>query len=54
LFLLCINDPPLNVQGARLVLFANDTNLLVTGKYESDLQHKIKNIMEELDMVLQK
>jgi hypothetical protein len=38
------------VQGARLVLFADDTNLLVTGKDESDLQHKIKNIMEELEI----
>jgi hypothetical protein len=50
LFLLYINDLPLNVQGARLVLFADDTNLLVTGKDESDLQHKIKKIMKELEI----
>jgi hypothetical protein len=32
LFLLYINDLPLNVPGAELVLFVDDTNLLVTGK----------------------
>jgi hypothetical protein len=46
--------PPPPLQGARLVLFPDDTNLLVTGKDESDLQHKIKNIMEELEMRLYK
>jgi hypothetical protein len=50
LFLLYTNDTPPNVQGARLVLFADNTNLLVIGKDESDLQHKIKNIMEELEI----
>jgi hypothetical protein len=32
LFLLYINDLTENVQGSKLVLFADDTNLLITGK----------------------
>jgi hypothetical protein len=31
-FLLFINDLLLNIQGAKLVLFADDTNLLITEK----------------------
>jgi len=30
-----------------VVLYANDTNLLITDKDESALPHKIKNIMKE-------
>jgi hypothetical protein len=47
---LYINDFPLNVQRAELVLFADDTNLLVTGKDKSDLQLKIKNLMQDLQI----
>ncbi|MDR1498766.1 MAG: hypothetical protein LBS34_00570 [Rickettsiales bacterium] len=54
LFLLHINDLTENVQGAKLVLFADDTNLLITGKDEFDLQHKIINVMRELDIGFQK
>jgi hypothetical protein len=36
-----------NLQGAKMVLSADDTNLLITRKDESDLQHKIINIMKE-------
>jgi hypothetical protein len=36
--------------GAELVLFAGDTNLLVTGKDESDCQYKTKNLMEDLEI----
>jgi len=32
LFLLYRNDLPLNIQGTNLVLFADDTNLLITEK----------------------
>ena len=32
LFLLYINDLPLNVTGTNIVLFADDTNLLKEGK----------------------
>jgi hypothetical protein len=47
--LLYINDITENVQGAKMVLFADDTNLLMTGADEEDLQYKIKNVMRELN-----
>jgi hypothetical protein len=50
LFLIYINDITENVQGAKMVLFADDTNLLVTTKGDFDLQHKILNVMKELEM----
>jgi hypothetical protein len=50
LFSLYINDLPLNIQGAKLVLFVDDTNLFVTEEDESALQHKITNVMEELQI----
>ena len=34
LFLIYINDLPLNIQGARLILYADDTNVLVGDKNE--------------------
>jgi hypothetical protein len=49
LFLLYINYLPVNIQGAKLVLFADNINLLVTKKDESALHHKIKNVMMELE-----
>jgi hypothetical protein len=49
LSLLYINDITENVQGAKMVLFADDTNLLITGADEEDLQYKIKNVMKELN-----
>ena len=54
LFLLYINDLTENVQGAKLVLYTDDTNLLINGKDELDLQHKIINIMKELEIWFQK
>jgi hypothetical protein len=36
------NDLTENVQGEKLVLFADDTNLTIIGKDEFDLQHKVK------------
>jgi hypothetical protein len=41
LFLLYINDLTGNVQGAKLVVFTDNTNLLITEKNEFDLQHKM-------------
>jgi hypothetical protein len=41
LFLLYINDLTENVLGAKLVLYADNTNWLITGKDEDDLQCKI-------------
>jgi hypothetical protein len=54
LFLLYINDYIENVQGAKLVLFANYIHLLITGKDEYDLQHKITNVMKGLEICFQK
>jgi hypothetical protein len=49
-FLLYINNLTENAQGAKLVLFADDTNLLITRKDEYDFQHKIINVMRELEI----
>jgi hypothetical protein len=38
------NDLSLNTQGANLVLFADNTNLLITEEDETALTHKIKNV----------
>jgi hypothetical protein len=52
--LLYINDIIENLQGAKMVLFADGTFLLITGKDELDLQHKIINVMKELEIWFQK
>jgi hypothetical protein len=54
LYLLFINDLPLNIRGAKVVLCADDTNLLITGKDECVLQHKITKVMREVETWLQK
>jgi hypothetical protein len=54
LFLLYVNDLPLNIQGAKLVLSVDDTNLLITRKDECVLQHKIINVMREIETWFQK
>jgi hypothetical protein len=38
------------VQGAKMVLFADDTNLLITGNDDVELQYKIKNVIKELEI----
>jgi hypothetical protein len=48
LFLLYINDLPLNIREARVVLFADDTNILVTAENGQSLQQKIEKVMVEL------
>jgi hypothetical protein len=48
LFLLYINDLLLNIQGVKLVLFANDINILVADKGEDALQHKILSVMKQI------
>jgi hypothetical protein len=44
LFLLYINDLPINIQGARVVLYADDINMLVTAEDGKILQHKINEV----------
>jgi hypothetical protein len=46
---LYINYITENVQGAKM-LFADDTNLLISVKDEFDLQHKVIDVMKELEI----
>ena len=48
--LLCINDLPLNVHGANMVMFADDINTLITDKDACALQIKIDRLMTELEI----
>jgi len=54
LFLIYINDLPLHVEEAELVLFADDTNLLIMERDEDILQHKVNEFMKKLKYWLQK
>ena len=49
LFLLYINDLPQAVQEAKVVLFADDTNILLIKKNLTSLQEKIVNVMKQLE-----
>jgi hypothetical protein len=49
LFLLCINYLPLNIHGANLVLFADDSNVLITDSDVGLLQNKIGRVTAELE-----
>jgi hypothetical protein len=53
-FIIYINDIPLNIHGIKLVLLADDTNILVVDKNEDDLQQKILYIMNELQIWFKK
>jgi hypothetical protein len=48
LFLLYINDLPSNIMGLKIVLFADDTNILVSGENLNTVQCKLNNVMQEL------
>jgi hypothetical protein len=49
LFLLYINDLPLNVPGVEMVLFVDDRNVLVTDKDKEVVQQKIRKNMKQLE-----
>ena len=49
LFLLYINDLPSHIEEATLVLYADDTNILVTGSDEEELNNKISVVTHQLD-----
>ena len=49
LFLLYINDLPLNIHGAKLVMYADDINVLITDSNIGTLQNKINKVMMELE-----
>jgi hypothetical protein len=40
-FLLYTNDLPLNIADSKVVLFADDTNIMVTAENESTFQYKV-------------
>ena len=50
LFSLYINDLPLNVSSSKLVLFADDTNVLISGENDRILQDKLTNTVYELQL----
>jgi hypothetical protein len=50
LFLLHINDLPLNVHCAILVMFADDINVLIMDSDVCALQRKIDRVIAELEM----
>jgi hypothetical protein len=47
LFLVYIDDLPLNIQEVKLVLYADDTNILVTGKDEDALQAQLSSVNKQ-------
>ena len=49
LFLLYINDGPLNIHSANLVMFADDINVLITDSDVGALQIKIDRVIAELE-----
>jgi hypothetical protein len=48
LFSLYINDLPLNIMRSKIVLLADDTNILVSEANMNNLQYKLNNVMNEL------
>ena len=49
LFLLYINDLPVNIHDANLVMFADDINVLIQDSDERLLQTKIDRVVAELE-----
>ena len=54
LFLIYINDLPLNVENGQLVLFVDDINLLIIERDENVLQYKANEVMKKLEYWFQK
>jgi hypothetical protein len=49
LFLIYISDLPLNIQGAKLILYADDTNVLVVDRNEEALHTKLSLVVKQLE-----
>ena len=49
LILLYTNDSPWNIQDAKLVLFAGDINILITGKNIDAIQERLSRIMKQFE-----
>jgi hypothetical protein len=48
--LLCTNDSPLNIQDEKLVLFADDINILIMGKNIDAIQERLINrVMKQFE-----
>ena len=50
LFSLYINDLPLNIHGANLVMFADDINVLITDSDVCALQRKVDRVSAEFEI----
>jgi len=50
LFFLYINDLPLNIHGANLVMFANNIDVLITDSDVCAFQRKIDRVTAELEI----
>jgi hypothetical protein len=50
LCLVYINDFPLNIQEAKLVLYADNTNILIVNNKEEVLQATIASVMKQLEL----
>jgi hypothetical protein len=48
LFLLYINDLPLNILESKIVLFVEDTNILVSGENLNTIQSRLNNVMKDI------
>jgi hypothetical protein len=49
LFLVYTNDLPMNIQDEKLVIYADDTNILVTDNGKENLQAKLSSVMKQLE-----
>ena len=54
LFLIYVNDLPLNVEDGQLVLFTSDINLLIIKIDENVLLHKVNEVTKKLEYWFQK
>jgi len=49
LFLLYINDLPLNIQDAKIVLFADDVNICIIDKNTDAIPERINRVMKQFE-----
>ena len=49
LFLLYINDLPLNIQDAKFVLFADDNNILIIDKNIDVVEERLNRLIKQLE-----
>lgn len=49
LFLIYVNDLPLNIKNANVIMFADDINVLIIDRDKYELQQKINKVTTELE-----